>query len=132
MKADARPPNVVIAAPDLPWTPEDPVGHHRLATLWGDFNRGQAGVLLKLPGGFKSSVHAHTADYRAIVISGTWVHVVPESGEGEGIKLTLGSYWTQPRDQMHEDECVSPEGSVFFRFSEGKFQTYTPENTIPK
>lgn len=65
-------------------------------------------------------------DYRAVVISGTWIHVVTETGEGAGKELAPGSYWTQRGDQKHSDECVSAEACVFFRFTEARFQTYTP------
>ncbi len=124
--------NVMLAAPGLDWSPPHPFGRHSIANLWGDYNSGQAGILLKLPGGFKSGVHAHTASYRAVVISGTWLHKVSDSGAGASVELTPGSYWTQPANQMHEDECVSPEGCVFFRFTEAKFRTYTPADPTPK
>lgn len=122
----------MVAAPDLNWTRPDPTAPYSLAKLWGDFNSGQAGVLLRLPGGFKGPVHAHTADYRAVIISGTWIHVVTETGEGKGVRLGPGSYYTQRANQMHQDECVSSEPCVFLRFTESDYKTYTPQDTIPK
>lgn len=78
--AEAKRPDVIIAAPDLDWKRSDPSAPYSIVTLWGDFNKGQAGVLLSLPGGFKGGAHANTSDYRAVVISGSWVHVVTETG----------------------------------------------------
>lgn len=123
---DAGRPNVMVAASALDWIHELPADPHRLVKLSGDRSSGQAGILLKLPGNFDSGWHAHTADYRAIVISGTWVHVGQDPSEGAGKRLTPGSYWTRRRDEMHKDECVSAEGCVIFVFSDAKLETYFP------
>lgn len=112
--------DAMIAAPDINWTRPDPSAPYSLAKLWGDFHKGQAGVLQRLPGGFKGPAHAHTSDYRAVVISGTWVHVVTKTGKGKGVKLGPGSYYTQRANELHADECVSAEPCVFFRFTESE------------
>jgi hypothetical protein len=110
-----------------PWFQEASKDQHRLANLWGDRGNGQAGVLLRTPGGFKSGIHAHTADYRALVIAGTWIHTVPETGEGNKVELRPGSYWTQRRDQMHTDECKAGAECIVFVFTEARYETYEPK-----
>ena len=129
---ETQQPDVMIAAPALDWKMPDPAAPYSIVTLWGNFNRGQAGILLSLPGGFKGPAHAHTADYRAVIVSGTWVHVVTETSAGKGIKLGPGSYYTQRANQLHEDECVSVEPCVFFRFTESDYKTYTPSDPTPR
>jgi hypothetical protein len=119
--------NELLPIERAPWLQEGPQDQHQLAQLWGDRGSGQAGVLLRTPGGFKSGIHAHTADYRALVIAGTWIHTVPEAGESNGVELRPGSYWTQRRDQMHADECKPGAECIVFVFTEAKYETYQPK-----
>ena len=119
--------NEYIPADKVPYAVEAPDQPQRLGFLWGDRAQGPAGTLLKVPGGWKAPIHAHTADYRGIVIEGHWRHWVPETGEGEGIELLPGSYWTQKADQMHADECVSDTECVILLINEEPYKTYLPD-----
>lgn len=85
----------------VPYYEEMPDQPHRLGPLWGKRDVGPAGTLLKVPRGWQAPIHAHSADYQGVVIEGTWSHWVPETGEGRGVELQPGSYWTQKADQMH-------------------------------
>lgn len=116
--------NTYIPTSKTPWKLEAPGADPRLAALWGRREAEQAGTLLNVPAGFKSGIHAHTADYRAIVVQGEWVHQVPSTGEGVGVQLLPGAYWTQMRDQWHLDECVSPTPCTIFLFNEAPYRTY--------
>jgi hypothetical protein len=89
-----------------PYAPGVPL---QVAKLWGDRTKGAYGMLLKLPAGFEAGFHAHTADYKAVLISGTWVH--PDEGKevAASKELTPGSFVMQPGKVFHNDKCK--EGS---------------------
>src|SRR5690348_5783015 len=92
-----------MAAGDLKWEPMAPGIPLQIATLWGDRTKGESGILLKMPGGFDSGMHAHTADYHAVLLSGTWTHT--EEGSKEAKELAPGSYVMQAGKIMHNDSC---------------------------
>ena len=119
--------NTYLPAEDIPYALEAPDQPQRLGPLWGVRAEGPAGTLLKVPAGFRAPIHAHTADYRGVVIEGRWTHWVPESGEGEGIELLPGAYWTQKADQMHGDACVSDTECVILLINDDPYETYLPE-----
>ena len=115
--------NYYVPADRLPWKQESPNLPVRLAALWGDRAKGEAGTLLNVPGGFKSGLHSHTADYWAVVVAGTWRHWVPSTGEGVGIELTTGAHWTQIHTQPHEDACVSKTPCIVMLFNKDPYVT---------
>lgn len=61
-----------LPADKIPYVVEAPDQPQRLGPLWGSRAKGPAGTLLKVPGNWRAPVHAHTADYRAVVIKGLW------------------------------------------------------------
>ena len=127
-EAEAAPfQNELIPAERVPFAFEAAGQPQQLGPLWGVRAEGPAGTLLKVPGGFRAPIHAHTADYRAVVISGRWTHWVPGSGEGQGSELRPGSYWTQRADQMHGDACVSDSECVILLINQDPYRTYLPE-----
>lgn len=95
-----------------------------LGPLWGDRAVGPAGTFLKTPAGWEAPLHAHTADYKAIVIQGTWTHWVPATDEGKGIELPVGSYWTQGAGQPHKDACLSTEACIVLLINDAPYRTY--------
>ena len=104
---------------DIKWEPLMG-GPLQIAKLWGDRDKGpEYGMLLKFPAGMDSGMHAHTADYHAILIQGTWVHTV--EGEAAPAKeLTPGSYVFQPGKQMHDDLCKGKVDCITFVHQHGK------------
>jgi hypothetical protein len=122
--------NTYVPTSKTPWQMEAPGASPRLASLWGRREAGQSGTLLNVPAGFKSGSHAHTADYRAVVVSGEWVHQVPSTREGVGAQLKPGAYWTQKRDQWHIDECISKTPCTIFLFNEEPYRTYFEKDQI--
>ena len=74
-----------------------------VAKLWGNPNKGAYGRYLKMPGGFEAGMHAHSADYHGILISGTWLHW--DDGKEQGAELAPGSYVMQPGKVNHNDKC---------------------------
>jgi hypothetical protein len=115
--------NSYIPTDKTPWYQEAPNVPVRLAPLWGDRVKGEAGTLLRAPAGFRSGPHTHTADYWAIVVLGTWEHWVPSTSEGVGTKLEPGAFWTQIKDQPHEDACVSATPCTIFLFNKTPYVT---------
>ena len=97
-----------MPAGDIKW--EAMGGAMNMAKLWGDRDKGpEYGMLLKFPGGTDSGMHAHTGDYHAISIQGTWVHSV--EGETTPAKeLPPGSTVFQPGKQMHDASTQGEAG----------------------
>ncbi|MGQ2903327.1 MAG: DUF4437 domain-containing protein [Neoaquamicrobium sediminum] len=116
--------NTVFPASQLPFVFEAPNQPQQLAPLWGTRSTGPAGTLLKFPGGVVAPVHSHTADYRAVVIKGTWKHWVQGNADGRGPELNPGAYWTQQADQMHADACVSQSECVILIINEAPYATH--------
>jgi hypothetical protein len=70
-------------------------------------------------GGADSGMHAHTADYHAVSIQGTWVHTV--EGDATSVKdLPVGSYVFQPGKLMHQDVCKGKQDCIVFVHQHGK------------
>lgn len=126
--AQATMENRYVPADAQPWYREAPDIPAELAPLWGDRARGEAGTLLRTPSGFRSGLHSHTADYWALVVQGTWQHWVPSTGEGKGLTLLPGSFWTQKHTQLHEDACISQEPCVIFLFNKEPYVTEFPKS----
>jgi hypothetical protein len=103
---------IILSVRDLPWVPEAAGLPQHIATLWGDRKTGEAGVLIKVPPSWHAGLHAHTADYDAVVIAGTWIHTIPSTGTRA--VLAPGSYWRQPKEQMHDDQCEAGAECIVF------------------
>jgi hypothetical protein len=125
--ADPKVTNHYFPADKLPWYRESPAMPVDLAPLWGIRAQGEAGTLLRTPGGFESGLHSHTADYWAVVVQGTWKHWVPTTGEGVGLLLEPGAHWTQIHTQLHQDACVSKVPCVIFLFNKAPYLTNFPK-----
>lgn len=124
-----EPEETLAPAEEIPWVVEAPGQPQRLAKLWGERSTGPAGTLLRVPGGFVAPIHSHTADYRAVVIEGTWKHWFDENTEGEAVELRPVSYWTQTADQWHGDACVSETPCTILLINSDPYETTVrPEN----
>lgn len=124
--------NRYIPANKLPWYREAPSLPVQLAPLWGDRAKEEAGTLLQTPAGFVSGLHSHTADYWAVVVRGAWKHWVASTGEGVGLTLEPGAFWTQKHTQLHEDACVSKEPCIIFLFNKQPYVTQFPSAPTKK
>ena len=116
-----------LPADKIPCAVEAPGQPQRLGPLWGSRAKGPAGTLLKVPGNWRAPVHAHTADYRAVVIKGLWAHWQKEGGEATKVELPPGSYWTQKADEMHDDACLSDTECVILLINDTPYETYLPK-----
>ena len=97
---------VIWPAADIKFVPLAPGAPLQMGTLWGNRDKGEYAMLLKLPPGFEAGMHSHTADYHAVLIQGTWVHTV-EGDTNPPKDLAPGSYVFQPGKQNHNDVCKS-------------------------
>jgi len=116
-------------ASELKWEPMGPNIPIQIATLWGDRNKGESGILMKMPGGFESGMHGHTSDYHAVLVAGTWVHT--EEGSTEAKELTAGSYVMQPGKTMHNDSCKAGADCVIFVHQKKKADFLMPKQPAP-
>lgn len=119
----ARDGDVLKPFPEVEFREEAPDQPQRLGPLWGIRSEGAAGTYLKTPGGFEAPLHSHSADYRAVVIKGTWSHWVPAEGAVERVALPAGSYWTQAANEPHKDACISTEECIILLINEQPYQT---------
>ncbi|HET6282183.1 MAG TPA: DUF4437 domain-containing protein [Polyangia bacterium] len=109
---------VNMSISEMTWTPLMPGGPLNIAKLWGDRDKGEYGMLLKIPAGFESGMHGHTLDYHAVLTQGTWVHT--NEGEDHPKELAPGSYVMQPGKQMHNDQCKGTQECITFIHQHGK------------
>ena len=110
---------------EMTWTPLDPGSPLQHVALWGDRGKnGEYGMLLKLPAGASAGMHAHTKDYHALAIQGTWVHTFEGGGPKE---LPVGSYVFQPGKQMHDDACAGTVDCIVFVHQHGKGDFIPPK-----
>jgi hypothetical protein len=115
--------DTMVPAQKIPWVVEAPGQPQRLGKLWGDRAIGPAGTLLKVPGGFVAPVHMHTADYRAVVIEGTWKHWPERGSKDKAAALRPGSYWTQKARLWHADACVSKTSCTILLINTDPYKT---------
>lgn len=116
-----------LPAGKIPYVAEAPDQPQRLGPLWGERAKGPAGTLLKVPGNWRAPVHAHTADYRAVVIQGPWARWRVDGGEATKVELLPGSYWTQKANEMHDDACLSDSECVILLINDTPYETYLPK-----
>jgi hypothetical protein len=117
----AKATRIVLPARQLSWAPEAPGLPQQMVTLWGDRKKGEAAVLIKAPAGWRAGRHAHTADYHAVLIAGTWIHSI--GGAGPDKELLPGSHWMQPANQMHDDRCKEGAECIVLVHSDEKIET---------
>lgn len=93
-------------------------GELQAAPAYGDLANGPHGTFIKMPAGYVSPAHIHTADYWAVVVSGVLVNKKPDAAD---VLLPPGSYYFQKGGERHVTKCTSKEGCVFFVSQNGKF-----------
>ena len=101
----------MLPADEMQWQEMAPGSPLKIVVIWGDRTKGEYAMLLKIPAGFVAPIHAHTGDYYALNLTGTWRH---SFDGGEEKALPAGSYVFQPGLGMHGDACVGPEDCILF------------------
>jgi hypothetical protein len=112
---------------ELKFGPTGVIDAHHLelqaAPAYGDLGHGAHGTFIKMPAGFVSPIHTHTADYWGVVISGVGANGVPG---GTDVPLPVGSYWFQKGGERHVTKCLSANECIFFINQASKFD-YIPD-----
>jgi quercetin dioxygenase-like cupin family protein len=95
--------HLTASADNLQWVPGPPGSGVELGFLWGDvMGPGEFGMLVKIEAGAAMPWHAHTHDYYATLIQGSWVHVETDKTE---VTLKPGSFVLQEGGKFHGDRC---------------------------
>ena len=98
-----------------------------MSVLWGDPATGPSGVMLKMPAGFETPIHTHSAGYRAVVIQGQATHWIEGADPSAAHRAGPGSYVVQPAGEWHGDLNAGPgevvvlviyDGPIDFVFKE--------------
>jgi hypothetical protein len=108
--AVARKQMVVTPFQDARFVPIDPARPDgpQLAVLWGEPATGPSAMLLKLKKG-EGRLHYHSSDYHLVLLQGTMKHWAEGEQVGDVKTLGPGSYWFQPGDQAHGDDCLTED-----------------------
>lgn len=99
------------------------VGPLKISPAYGDPHKGAHSTFVKMPAGFVSSLHNHTGDYYAVVISGVVANAA--TAEETNVELPPGSYWFQKGKANHVTKCLSANECVVFITQSSKFD-YIP------
>ena len=111
---------ITVPAADLKWEDMHPGSPVKMSVLWGDYNKGPFGMLLKQPGGgFEAGMHTHASDYHAVLVQGTWIHTV-EGDSSAPKELKPGSYVFQPTGQFHNEKFMGSEDCIIYIHQLGK------------
>lgn len=95
------------------------VGPLKAAPAFGDLSKGAHSTFVKLPAGFVSPLHYHTADYYGVVISGVVANA--PLATSPDVPLPAGSYWFQAGKANHVTKCLSQNECVVFITQSAKF-----------
>ena len=101
---DSQSPNVTRHVDDIEWIKGAEGVYFGL--LWGDWEQGPFGMIVKTEAGHTIATHAHSDDYDGVTIQGHWGHIF---GDGEDVVLPPGSYARQVKGDFHSDYCVGPD-----------------------
>jgi quercetin dioxygenase-like cupin family protein len=108
------------AAGDLKWVDDPEMAGVSTAVLWGDPKTGPYGALEKWAAGTSAALHWHTADIKAVMISGTFLLTL----EGQpGKEMPSGSYVFIPGGTRHTTVCKAGADCVFFAEQPGAGDT---------
>lgn len=105
---------VVIPHDNAKFVPLDPKRPEiaQLALLNGDPATGPSEMLLSMGGG-EGRRHIHSSDYRLVVIEGQMRHWKDVADRAAAPVLGPGSYWFQPANLPHGDDCLSDRCLMF-------------------
>jgi Domain of unknown function (DUF4437) len=82
------------------------------AIAFGDPETGVHGFYLKLPVGFDSGLHYHTANYGAVVLEGTLEN--DYEGQDQPITLAQGGFFATDSEVNHVTRCLSNTECIIY------------------
>jgi quercetin dioxygenase-like cupin family protein len=113
---------------ELKWLAVPEIKGAAATTLWEDTPRGIAGRMVQLKAGTDVPLHWHTADERAVILTGTLVIRI----EGQEAKdLTAGSFIAMPGGKRHTVTCKPGTDCVFTVVYLGTPDIQFPEGAGP-
>jgi quercetin dioxygenase-like cupin family protein len=113
---------------ELKWLAVPEIKGAAATTLWEDTTRGIAGRMVQLKAGTDVPLHWHTADERAVILTGTLVIRI----EGQEAKdLTAGSFIAMPGGKRHTVTCKPGTDCVFTVVYLGTPDIQFPEGAGP-
>ena len=101
--------------PFAPFNPEKPEGIN-VYPITGNPKAGAFNAIVRLPAGYRSPLHSHTANYTGIAMSEGMVHGTTADAAGT---LPKWSHWVQPGGEAHVDACESTEPCYLLVFFDG-------------
>lgn len=107
------------SGPQMIVTPSEGIvfkGSPQTAVLRGDPASGPSAMLMKFGKG-ASPMHIHSSDYDLVVLKGEMKHWASGEAEATAKVLGPGSYWFQPANQPHADNCLSDECVMYVQWS---------------
>ncbi|MEM9460196.1 MAG: DUF4437 domain-containing protein [Myxococcota bacterium] len=121
----------VVSVSEVEWEQLNPARGDKspqAGTLWGDRNgRVPTGFLAKFVDGFSSPPHIHNATYRAVVISG---HIHNDDPDAAEMWMPVGSFWTQPRGEVHVTSSKGAVSVALVEIDEGPYLVRPPEEAV--
>ena len=117
-----EPVNTVVLANDVRWEQLNPARGDQspqAGTLWGD-RKGTVptGYLIKFEDGFSSPPHIHNVSYRGVVIRGSVHNDDPEAAK---MWMSPGSFWTQPRGEVHITAAKGRGNMAYIEIEKGPY-----------
>ncbi|MCR9246798.1 MAG: DUF4437 domain-containing protein [bacterium] len=112
----------VVTVSDVVWEQLNPARGDqspKAGTLWGD-RKGvvPTGYLIRFEDGFCSPPHIHNVSYRGVVIHGLVHNDDPEAAR---MWLPAGSFWTQPKGEVHITAAKEPNNLAYIEIDEGPY-----------
>lgn len=95
------------------------------ALVWGDWTKGDYGMIVRIKAGHVAPKHSHTLDYHGVTIQGNWVHTY---GENDDRKLAAGGYAFQSGKEDHGDRCEGPQDCLILIHQHGPRDFILPNN----
>ena len=86
------------------------------ALVWGDWTKGDYGMIVRIKAGHAAPRHSHTSDYHGVTIQGSWLHTY---GENDERKLAPGGYAFQSGTENHGDRCEGPQDCLILIHQHG-------------
>lgn len=95
------------------------------ALAWGDWSKGDYGMIVRIRAGHAAPKHSHTFDYHGVTIQGNWVHTY---GENDDRKLAPGGYTFQSGQEDHGDRCEGTQDCLILIHQHGPRDFILPRN----
>lgn len=125
----AAPISKTVAAADADFkaiNPEKPDGPSWIV-LSGNPGETAFAAMVKLPAGYASALHSHSANFNAVVVSGT---VTNGRTADDAVELAAGDMWSQPSAEAHYTGCTADADCVFVGTMDGAFGSEPAETAV--